>query len=244
MDNSVQNNDSEDNIHSENNTEEEELTLEQLFEEEHQQDSFPHKVLQQLCDSEWRFKEITLSECTEVNEQLHYRECVYVLNYHSLWLHLCKEHHDTPVTGHPEKAKTYKLLIRNYYWPNMQHFVNQYVQNCHTCTCTKTPRHAKFEVLKLLPVPQHCWKDMTMNFIVSLSLVDGYDSVCVSVNRLIKEQHLTACHFIITSEGLADLFIRDIFRLHRLSDSVTSDWGPQFIRVTWKQVCRKLEIKA
>ena len=229
MTNSVQNNDSEDNIHSENDTEEEELTLEQLFEEEHQWDSFSHKVLQQLRDGEQRFKEIMLSECTEVNEQLHYRECVYVLNYHSLRLHLCKEHHDISIARHSEKAKTYELLICNYYWPNMQRFVNQYVQNCHICTCTKTPRHAKFEVLQLLSVPQHCWKDMTMNFVVSLSLVNGYDSVCVSVNQLIKEQHLTACHFTITSEGLADLFIRDIFRLHRLPDSVTSDWEPQFI---------------
>ena len=41
-----------------------------------------------------------------------------------------------------------------------------------------------------------------------------------------------------------NLFIRDIFRLHRLSDSVTSDRGPQFIGAAWKQVCRKLEIKA
>ena len=52
MANSVQNNDPEDNIHSENNAEKEELTLKQLFEEEHQWDSFSHKVLQQLCDSE------------------------------------------------------------------------------------------------------------------------------------------------------------------------------------------------
>ena len=52
MTNSVQNNNPEDNIHSENNAEKEELTLKQLFEEGHQQDSFPHKVLQQLRDSE------------------------------------------------------------------------------------------------------------------------------------------------------------------------------------------------
>ena len=185
--NSIQNNDSEDNIYSENNTEKEELTLKQLFEEEHQQDSFSHKVLQQLHNSEWHFKEITLSECTEVNEQLHYRGCVYIPDHHLLWLCLCKEHHDNSVAEHPEKAKTYELLICNYYWSNMQRFVNQYVQNCHTCICTKTPRHAKFEVLQPLPVPQHRWKDMTMNFIVSLSLVNGYDSVCVSVNQLTKE---------------------------------------------------------
>ena len=124
MANSVQNNDSEDNIHSENNTEKEELTLKQLFEEEHQWDSFSHKVLQQLCDSEQHFKEITLSEYTEINEQLHYKECVYIPDYHSLQLHLCKEHHDTSVTEHSEKAKIYELLICNYYWSNMQRFVN------------------------------------------------------------------------------------------------------------------------
>ena len=84
MTNSVQNNDLEDNIYSENNAEEEELTLKQLFEEGHQWDPFPHKVLQQLHDSEQCFKEITLSECTEVNEQLHYRGCVYVSDHHSL----------------------------------------------------------------------------------------------------------------------------------------------------------------
>ena len=244
MANSVQNNDSEDNIHSENNAEKEELTLEQLFEEGYQQDSFSHKVLQQLHDGEQHFKKITPSECTEINEQLHYREHVYSPDHHSLQLCLCKEHHDISVTEYPEKAKIYKLLIHNYYWSNMQRFVNQYVQNCHTCTCTKTLRHAKFEVLQPLPVSQHCWKDMIMNFVVSLSLVNGYDSVCVSVNQLTKEQHLTACHFIITSEGLADLFIYDIFRLHRLSDSVTSDWEPQFIGAAWKRVCKKLEIKA
>ena len=124
MANSVQNNNSEDNIHSEKNTEKEELTLKQLFEEGHQQDSFSHKILQQLRDSEWCFKEITLSECTEINEQLHYRERVYVPDHHPLQLHLCKEHRDTSVARHPEKAKTYKLLICNYYWPNMQRFVN------------------------------------------------------------------------------------------------------------------------
>ena len=153
MANSVQNNDSEDNIHSENNTEEEELTLKQLFEEGHQWDSLPHKVLQQLCDSEQRFKKITLSEYTEVNKQLHYRECVYIPDHHPLRLHLCKEHHDISVAEHSEKAKIYELLIHNYYWPNMQRFVNQYVQNCYICTCTKTPRHAKFEVLQPLSVP-------------------------------------------------------------------------------------------
>ena len=163
MANSVQDNDSEDVTDPENNTEEpEELTLEQLFEEGYRQDPFPHKVLQQLRNGERHSKEITLSECTEINGQLHYRERIYVPDHHFLRLRLCREHHDTPVAGHPGKAKTYELLVRNYYWLNMQRFVDQYVRNCHICTRTKAPRHAKYGVLWPLPVPQHYWKNMTM----------------------------------------------------------------------------------
>ena len=40
-----------------------------------------------------------------------------------------------------------------------------------------------------------------MDFVVSLPLVNDYDSVCVSVNWLTKERHLTAYHSTITSEG-------------------------------------------
>ncbi|SLM41525.1 Ribonuclease H-like domain [Lasallia pustulata] len=82
-----------------------------------------------------------------------------------------------------------------------------------------------------------------MDFVVGLPLVNGYDSVCVSVDRLTKERHLTACHSTITSEGLADLFIHNIFRLHGLPDSVTSGRGPQFIGAAWKRICKKLGIK-
>ena len=64
----------------------------------------------------------------------------------------------------------------------MQHFVNQYVYNCYICICIKTLKHTKYEVLWLLSVSQHCWKNMIMNFIIDLFLMNDYDFVCVSVN--------------------------------------------------------------
>ena len=64
------------------------------------------------------------------------------------------------------------------------------------------------------------------------------------VDWLTKERHLTACHSTITSEGLGDLFIQDIFRLYGLPDSITSDRGAQFVRAAWKQICKRLGIKA
>ena len=116
MTNSVQDDNFEDNNPVQDDVEDsEELTLEQLLKEGYQQDPFPHKVLQQLCNSEQHSKEITLSKYTKVNKQLHYREQIYILKHHPLRLCLCKEHHNTPIAGHPGKAKTYELLICNYY---------------------------------------------------------------------------------------------------------------------------------
>jgi hypothetical protein len=55
------------------------------------------------------------------------------------WIREC---HDSPIAGHPERAKTYDLLSRNHSWSSMRKDVDQYVRNCHTCQQSK-PMHGK-----------------------------------------------------------------------------------------------------
>ncbi|KAI0990945.1 hypothetical protein K3495_g17242, partial [Podosphaera aphanis] len=42
---------------------------------------------------------------------------------------------------------------------------------------------------------------------------------------------------------LANIFVRDIYRLHGLVDTIVSDRGPLFISDLWKAVCHRLQIK-
>ena len=39
-------------------------------------------------------------------------------------------HHDLPSAGHPGRWKTYELVSRNYWWPEMTIFVKKYVIGC------------------------------------------------------------------------------------------------------------------
>jgi len=40
---------------------------------------------------------------------------------------------------------------------------------------------------------------------------------------------------------LGNIFVRDIYRLHGLPDSIVSDRGPLFVSEFWKAVCHRLQ---
>jgi len=69
---------------------------------------------------------------------------------------------------------------------------------------------------------------ISADFITKLPLAQGYDSILVVVDQLTK-----MVHFILTTEktlveGLARLFRDNVWKLHRLSESIILDKGPQF----------------
>ena len=44
------------------------------------------------------------------------------------------------------------------------------------------------------------------------------------------------------AHDLAMLFVRDVWKLHGLPDSIVSDRGPLFVSEFWKAVCHRLQI--
>ncbi len=48
-----------------------------------------------------------------------------------------RTHHDAPVYGHPRINKTYQLLSRRYWWPNMPQDVKDYMRGCAECQRNK-----------------------------------------------------------------------------------------------------------
>ena len=45
--------------------------------------------------------------------------------------------HDSPTAAHPGIDKTYRALIRQYWWPGCREFVQQYVKGCAICQANK-----------------------------------------------------------------------------------------------------------
>ena len=78
-------------------------------------------------------------------------------------------------------------------------------------------------------MPNKPWQDISTDFVTGLPSAEGYDAICVIVDRFTKQRHLILCTTTIDAEGFAELFIREVSRLHGLLQMVTSDRGPQFV---------------
>jgi hypothetical protein len=107
--------------------------LVQLFTDGYNEDPFQNKILKLIRDGAKYCQDISLAECDEHNNLLHYCQRIWVLYYEPFKLHLLQQHHDVLATGYPSRSKTREYLSQNYTWPKLQMDIDCYTYNCHTC---------------------------------------------------------------------------------------------------------------
>ena len=72
------------------------------------------------------------------------------------------------------------------------------------------------------------WRDILINFIIDLPNSNGFTNIIVVVDRLIKMQYMIPIKSI-NAILVAEYFVRYVFKLHRLPNSIISDYKSQFI---------------
>jgi len=216
-------------------------SVQEQLREASERDGFVGRVLDAIRQGT-SMREITVAECSEKEGQLYFRERKYVPEDPELQLRLIREHHDVPLAGHPGRSKTFDLLSRQYYWKTMRKQVDRYVRSCAECQKSRTSRHASFGVLRPLSVPEKPWEDISMDFVTGLPECGGYDAIWVVVDRLSKMRHFIPCKTTIDARGLAEMFLKEVVRLHGVPRTIISDRGPQFAALFWKRLCERLGV--
>ncbi|KAH0610717.1 uncharacterized protein H6S33_011144 [Morchella sextelata] len=219
-------------------------SLNTLFDERYNADPSPQKILDMRNKGERQSKDISLAECTEFEGRLLYRGSIYVLDYDTLKPRILQHYHGAASAGYPGREKTFELISRDYNWPLMRNYIARYVRNCHTCQQSEPSTHGKLSVLRPLLIPEQPWQEISMDFVTGLLESEGYDAIMVVVDRLTKMRHLLLCNTTVNSENVAQLYLRNIWKLHGLPMHVTSDRGTQFTAKFRKALSKNLGIEA
>ena len=77
-----------------------------------------------------------------------------------------------------------------------------------------------------------------MDFIKGLPRVNGRDCVFVVVDRLTKYTHFFAIPSDLQAAQVANLFFKEVFRLHGLPRNIVSDRDGCFVSIFWTELFR------
>jgi hypothetical protein len=136
---------------------------------------------------------------------------------------LLKEKHNGGLVGHFGHDKTFSKLNGSYFWPGMRTNVKKFVDGCRICQHTKGKRQ-NTRLYQPLPIPERLWDVVSMDFILGLPRIQrGCDSIFVVVDRFSKMAHFIPCQKTNDATHIANLFFKEVVRLHDLPRSIVSD---------------------
>ena len=178
-----------------------------------------------------------------VNGKLRYKGRM-VISKNSKWIpQILQEFHDSKVGGHSGHFRTYKRISGILYWEGMEKQILDYVRQCDVCQRNKHQNLLPAGLLQPLPIPENVWSDISMDFIGGLPKALGRDSILVVVDRMTKYAHFFAVSHPYTAKEMAELFIKEVVRLHGFPTSIVSDRDRLFMSAFWAELFKEAGTK-
>ena len=158
---------------------------------------------------------------------------------------IIQAYHDVPAYGHPGINRTRDLGAKYYWWPQLARDIQEYVKGCAQCQQNKVNTHPQKAPLNPITpaVGALPFQTISMDFIVKLPELAGYDSILTIMDHDCTKMLITIpCRETITAEGVAKLFLRQIFPRFGLPSKIISDRDPRFVSKFMKELCRLMGI--
>ena len=85
-------------------------------------------------------------------------------------------------------------------------------------------------------VPPEAWHTVSMDFIEGLPMSGKFDTILVVVDKLTKYGHFIPLKHPFTATTVAQLFVDNVYKLHRMPKVLISDRDKVFTSTFWQQL--------
>jgi hypothetical protein len=143
--------------------------------------------------------------------------------------------HNVAYVGHPGYQKTVAVVKSHYFWLGLKKEIAEYIARCMECRKVKAEHRHLAGLLHLLPIPEWKWDVVTMDFITGFPRTSKqHDSIMVVVDKLTKATHFIPLKTTHRAVDVADIFLKEDARLHKIPKTIVSDRDPKFTSNFWK----------
>jgi hypothetical protein len=141
-------------------------------------------------------------------------------------------HNDSWQGGHFGRTRTQSLISKYYWWPGMALEIRNYIAQCDICQRVRIRRHKPYSFFQPLPRPTTKWKDILMDFIISLPPLLHrevvYDAILVMMDRYFTITHFILCTKDVNNKNLAGYIYDEMIKHHKMLVFIVTDRGSVF----------------
>ena len=99
-----------------------------------------------------------------------------------------------------------------------------FIAKCQEFQLVKAEHHHLSGLLQPLPILEWKWEVISMDFITGLPKIKKQnDSIFVVIDKLSKAAHFIPVKLTYKAVNIADIFLKDIFRLHGMPKEIILD---------------------
>jgi len=142
------------------------------------------------------------------------------------------KYHNSVVGGHSGFFRTFKRITTLVYWEGMRKDILRFVAACETCQQNKYQALSPAGLLQPLPIPTQ-----------GLPRAQGKNEILVVVDRLTKYAHFIPISHPFTTKDIADLFVREVVKLHGFPNTIISDRDKIFPSQFWRELFKSAGTK-
>lgn len=129
----------------------------------------------------------------------------------------------------------YKDLKKKFWWPSIKRDIAKFVYECLIFQQLKTEHQRPSGLLQSNFIQEWKWDQITMDFVNRFSKSQkGSDTIWVIVDWLTKSAHFLQLCNNTSLDKLAEIYIKEIVRMHVIPTSIISNRNPRFTSRFWK----------